>query len=111
METKNQRQSGKMFNYLYGKITVHSQTFRSFDMTPLFIGIIFGTTFEHLYETEILYRSNKVIVVHINTMKRVNELFSALRSDSLNRNCYFSAASNSSLIKLEDEETIVGYLL
>jgi hypothetical protein len=104
METKNQRQSGKMFNYLYGKITVHSQTFRSFDMTPLFIGIIFGTTFEHLYEREILYRSNKVIVVHINTMKRVNELFtfegiSALRSDSLNRNCYFSAASNSSFNK------------
>ena len=88
-------------------VCTHKQTFRSFNITPLLIGIIFGTTFEHLHEREILYRSNKVTVVYLNTMKRVNELFtieviSTFRSDSLNSNCYFSAASKVS-IKLEDE--------
>ena len=109
------RDSQVSFYYVYEKITVHSQTFRSFNITPLLIGIIFGTGFDHLFEREILYKSNKVVVMHISTMKRANELLtiegvSAFRSDSLNSNCYFTAASKVSL-KLENEAPVVGYLL
>ena len=58
---------------------------------------------------------SKSLYMDISTMKRANELLtiegvSAFRSDSLNSNCYFTAASKVSL-KLENEAPVVGYLL
>jgi hypothetical protein len=95
------------------RVTIHSQSYRTFDISLLLQLCIFGKQFEKLCAHEIIAKTKKTVLIHIESASRMRELFSlcGLCGVTYNENGREMSCSGKVETVTQDGKQCLGYIL